>query len=80
MSKHENAYDDDKLSMEEYREVYGEPSPLEKAIARKEGKDLPSSSGNNKKEKKVDPDELVRQLSDLTEEEREEILNEIFGD
>lgn len=76
MSK-ENAHDPGKLTMEEYRKAYGKPSPLEKAIARQEGKDLSSS------EKPSEPtaeETIKRQLSELTSKEKDEILKELFGD
>ena len=81
MTDSENAHDKDKLTMQEYREIYGEPSPLEKAIAREEGRELDDGSNSESTKKNPTPEEKIkRTLADLSEEEQLEIISELFGD
>lgn len=72
----ENAYDPDMLTNQEHIRSYGEPSPL----FRKLDRETPEETEVKRKEKRRErKKEILTRFRDLTEEEREEILEQFFN-
>lgn len=69
----DNAYDPDKLTNEEYKEIFGKPSPLERKLDGDSGKSKPKKK--KKRKKKRNPDELVEEFFSMSEDKQREIIN-----